>query len=291
MDLRHLRSLLAIAECGSFAAAAEAVGLTQSAVSLHVKALEEELGTALFDRSHRPPMLSPAGRMLVARARQILDLCDEVKASFTRGELAGSLELGAVPTALARFLPGALSDFRHAHPRVHIRVVSGLSAELAQQVRRGELDLAVLTRPQQRLEGLVWHEFVREPLMVVVPAQLAVEDHRTVLESQPFIQFSRRTWAGELIDHHLRRHGIRVRVGMEIDSLEAIRAMVVHGLGVSIVPLAPGGPVPEGLRTLPFGDPPEVRPLGVIERSGNPKARLVQGLLAVLQRQPETRSD
>jgi len=284
MDLRHLRSLLAIAELGSFAAAAQAVGLTQSAVSLHIKALEQELGTALFDRRHRPPLLSPAGRALVARARQIVDLCDDIRATIVGGELAGSLELGAVPTALASILPRALSDFQAAHPRVHIRVVSGLSAELAARVRRGELDVAVVTEPQQSLEGLVWHEFLRERLVVIAPAELTGESDRELLESRPFIQFSRRTWAGELIDRHLRQRRINVRIGMEIDSLEAIWAMVRHGLGVSVVPLGPVRPPCEGLRLLPLGRPPQERPIGIVERSGNPRARLVQGLLVELRR-------
>ncbi len=284
MDLRHLRTLLAIAEFGSFAAAARAVGLTQSAVSLHIRALEEEFGTPLFDRSRRPPTPTPAGRALVAGARQIVDLCEEVRASIQGGELAGELELGAVPTILASLLPRALSDFQAAHPRVRIRVVSGLSAELAEMVRRGALDLAVVTGPRHPPEGLVWHEFLRERFVVVAPADLPGESDRELLESRPFIQFSRRTWAGEMIDRQLRRRRIRVAVGMEIDSLEAIRAMVLHGLGVSIVPLAPGAVAPAGLRLLPFGDPPLERPVGIVERDGNPKTRLVQALLRELRR-------
>ncbi len=284
MDLRHLRSLLAIAELGSFAAAAQAVGRTPSAVSLHIQALEQELGTALFDRRHRPPLLTPAGRALVARARQLVDLWDDIRATIVGGELAGNLELGAVPTALASILPRALSDFLAAHPKVHMRVVSGLSAELAARVRRAELDVAVVTEPQQPLEGLVWHEFLRERLMVIAPAELTGESDRELLESRPFIQFSRRTWAGELIDRHLRRRRINVRIGMEIDSLEAIRAMVRHGLGVSVVPLGPVRPPCEGLRFLPLGRPPSERPIGIVERSGNPKTRLVQGLLVELRR-------
>ena len=87
-----------------------------------------------------------------------------------------------------------------------------------------------------------------------------------------------------MIDRQLRRRRIRVTVGMEIDSLEAIRAMVQHGLGVSIVPLAPGAVAPAGLRLLPFGDPPLERPVGIVERDGNPKTRLVRALLRELRR-------
>ncbi len=218
MDLRHLRTLPTIAELGRFGAAARAIGLSQSAVSLHIGALEGGLGTVLFDRRHRPRLLNPAGRALVARAREILDLCAEIEASIRGGEPAAELELGAVPTVLASFPPSALSDFQLAHPEVRIRVVSGLSAEPATLVRRGVLDLTVVTVPPLPRDGLLWQELLWEHFVVVAPAGLPGEVDRELLEARPFIPFSRRTRAGEMIDRGPRERGIAVRIGRHRDS-------------------------------------------------------------------------
>ncbi len=101
MSLRALRTLQAIARHGSFAGAGKAVGLTQSAVSLQVKALEEEFGAPLFDRSRRLPVLTEAGRIVVARSAEVLALYDDIAAALgDERSLAGRLRVGAVQTAL-----------------------------------------------------------------------------------------------------------------------------------------------------------------------------------------------
>lgn len=284
MELRPLRTLVSIADQGSFAAAAESLGLTQSAISLQVKALEESLGRALFDRGHRPPRLTEAGRQLVVEARQILSLYDRIFA----GEdnlLSGELVLGAVPTALGGIMPPALVALRASHPQLSIRVVSGLSNELADQLRAGSLDASLASEPQHLPEGLRARPIRQDPLVVIAPPDVPGNRDRELLESQPFIQFSRRAWAGEQIDQALRERGIAVRRAMEIDSLEAILEMVRHRLGVSVVPL-PYGRRPEslGLRALPFGNPPLTRPLVLLERADSPKSRLIAALGQALRR-------
>lgn len=279
MDLRHLKTLLAIAEHRTFAAAADAIGLTQSAVSLHVKALEGELGVKLFDRATRPPGLTGEGRMLVERAREIVQLCDGLGAAFDERKLAGTLQLGVVPTCLSGMMPAALASLRSQQPGLNIRVVSGPSAVLADSVRKGRLDAALVSEPMDLATGLAWRPVAREPLMVIAPKGTPGKTDRELLEALPYIQFQRRTWAGQLIDLHLRERGIRAPAGMEIDSLEAIADMVAHGLGVSVVPqrrLAQD--FPKGVRVLPFGDPPLYRAIGLVERPGTDHARLVDAL-------------
>jgi DNA-binding transcriptional LysR family regulator len=170
MNLRQLRTLVAIAEQGSFTAAGNAVGLSHSAISLHVKALEEELGIALADRTQRPPRLTARGIALVEQARRMAALEDEIRALGSDEALAGSLAVGVVPTAMVHLLPPALARLRALHPKLAIRVRTGLSSELAQAVRGAELDVAVVTRPDIPPEGLGLHEIAREPLVVIAPA-------------------------------------------------------------------------------------------------------------------------
>ena len=143
MSLRALRTLAAIAQHGSFARAAEAVCLTQSAVSLHVRTLEEAFNAPLFDRSRRTPTLTEAGRRAVERAREILAIYDGIAGELGEGgELAGRLRIGAIQTALAGVLPAALAALRRQHPRLRVQVYSGMSAELASRLDAGELDPA-----------------------------------------------------------------------------------------------------------------------------------------------------
>lgn len=279
MELRPLRTLVAIADLGSFAAAADSLGLTQSAISLQVKALETSLGQALFDRSHRPPQLTERGRQLAIEARQLLSLYARLFDGGEDSPLSGELNLGAVPTALGGIMPPALAALRAQHPQLSIRVTSGLSDELAGLLRSGALDAALTSEPQHLAEGLVARPICRDPFLVIAPPEAEGRSERALLEGNPFIQFSRRAWAGEQIDRALRERGILVRRVMEIDSLEAIIEMVRHRLGVAVVPLPFGRrPAELGLRALPFGDPPLYRALALLERSEGGKHRLIAAL-------------
>lgn len=276
MDFRHLKTLVAIAEHKSFAAAADAIGLTQSAVSLHVKAVEDQLQTTLFDRTTRPPLLNTQGTALVEKAREIIGLCDGLTDSLRGERVVGSVELGVIPTALTGILPDALVALRASHPELRIRVTSDLSADLAEAVRRGSLDVAVVSEPTHLAAGLSWHPIVSEPLMVIAPQHTPMgpdrEPDRALLESLPFLQFKRFAWAGRLIDTHPRERGIHVRPGM-----------VSRGLGVSIAPMrAMAEPFPENVRAVPFGDPPLMRNIGLIERSENAKIDMVKALYETL---------
>jgi DNA-binding transcriptional LysR family regulator len=282
MDLKHLKTLIAIAENGSFAAAGEAIGLTQSAISLHVKSLEDELETKLFDRTTRPPRLNTRGRNLIDRARTIVEQCEGLSDIATGEAFSGSLDIGSVPTLLSGILPPALSAIRGSHPDIRIRVSSGLSADLVGRVHKGELDVAVVTEPSQLQTGLSWHMFAKEPLMVIAPEGTVGETDRELLDAGPFIRFQRYAWAGRLIDTHLKDRGIRVHTGMEIDSLEAIASMVKHGLGVSVVPDRAAADLPSGIKKVPFGDPPLCRIIGVVERRDNPKIHLIRALVEIL---------
>jgi len=283
MDIRHLKTLIAIAENRSFAAAADAVGLTQSAVSLHVKALEEQLQTSLFDRSTRPPLLNAQGIVLVEKAREIVALCDGLTDSLRGERVGGVLDLGAVPTALTGILPGALVNLNTQHADLRIRVTSGLSAELADAVRKGALDVALVSEPDQLATGLSWHPVVHEPLMVIAPKDAPGETDRELLEALPFIRFKRFAWAGRLIDTHLKDRGIHLSSGMEMDSLEAVAGMVAHGLGVSVVPARTiAVPFPDNVRAVAFGKPPLTRTIGLVERTANAKDDMVRALYAEL---------
>ncbi len=286
MELRHLkylRTLVAIASYGGFSAAGEALGLTQSAVSLHVRALEEALGVELFDRRRRPPRLNARGAAAVERAREIVRLCQAFDAAIAPDAVSGVLELGAVPTVLSGVLPDALARLRAAHADLGVHLTSGMSRELAAAVRRARLDAAIVSEPIGGPGELHWYPVDAEPLMAIAPAGTPGESDRELLAAGPFIRLRRYAWAGRLIDAELRARGIAVRTTMEVDSLEAVSLMVSRGLGVSVAPRRSiGEPFPPGIRSAPFGDPPVRRVIGLVERADNPKSGLVGALHEVL---------
>ncbi|ACT11871.1 MULTISPECIES: LysR family transcriptional regulator [Pectobacterium] len=288
MSLKALRTLVAIAQYGSFARAAEAVCLTQSAVSLHVRSLEEDFNVLLFDRSRRVPVLTEAGHRAVEQARDILAQYDGIAAELGEGgELAGRLRVGAIQTALAGVLPAALAALRRAHPRLRVLVNSGMSAELAIRIDAGELDAAVTTEPVKPYPtGLVSTPLYQEGFWIVAPSALASLDPRQLLQEHPFIRFDRRAWAGRTIDRELRRQRLRVQTDMELDSQEAIVQMVASGLGVAVIPLSERAMACLGnLTCIPFGEPQQQRRVVLLEREDRPAARLAAALADAIRTQ------
>jgi len=287
MSIRRLRTLLAVADQGTFAAAARAVFVSQAAVSMQMKSLEQELGVPLFDRKKRPPMLNTPGLALIPRAREIVRAYDEMLrgASDTRG-LAGELTIGAVPTTMTGLVPKAISGLRAAYPMLHIKVVPELSAGLLPQVERGHLDAAIVSEPQYPISQLEWTPFAAEALILLTAMDTPEQDPETLLRELPFIRFNRQAWVGRLIHDWLRSKRIHVHEVMELDTLEAISTMVFHGLGVSIVPRrCVPSPSPLALRRIPLEAPDHARILGVIMRPDCPNHRLVEVFTAALVEQ------
>jgi len=282
MDLRRLRTMVAIAEAPSFTAAGAALGLSHGAVSLHVKELEAELGVALVDRARRPPVLTDRGAALVEHARRMLAIADEIAGLGAAEALVGTMAVGIVPSAMAGLAPPALAALRAAHPRLRLRIRAGLSADLALMVRSGELDAALTTAPEAAIPGLRAREAAREPLEAIAPAAAQGGDARALLQGRPFIWFSRRTWAGQMIERRIEEMGLSVDAAMEVDSLEAVEALVRHGLGVSVAPRR-AGVGRAGIAAAPLGDPPLWRALALLERPRNPRARLADALLAAVR--------
>lgn len=287
MDInpKHLESLEAIALHGTFSAAAIAVGRSHSAVSLHIKALEQALATQLVDRDQRPPVLTPDGTALVEQAHRYRAVMDDIRAIGRSERLSGTLSVGVVPTAMTHLMPPALASLRQAHPDLGIEIRSDLSGRLAAALAGTDLDAAVLTGPDLARDDIILHPVAEEPLVVIAPAGATGTSDAAVLAAHPFIWFSRATWAGQQIERRLLDRGIAVRATMEVDSLEAIAALVRHGLGASIVPLTAGS-ITDGLHRVPFCTPQARRRLVLATRRPPAKARLADALLTALRSVP-----
>lgn len=278
MDIRTLYTLIAIVDHGSFAAAGQSVGLSASAVSLQISALEDEIGLSLFDRSTRPPSLTENGRLFAERARDLVQRWEDLSENFQRDTGGGMLRLGAVHTVVSGMLAVALGRLRLQRGELLVRLHTGLSHELEERLRRGSLDCALVTDPPDRPSDLVFHEVAEEPLVVLAPASAPGRTDAAILSENPYVRFSPAARMAKLIDRALSDRGVRINTVMEVDTLEGVISLVSQGLGVSIVPLYQGSALPRTVRHVPFGAPPVTRKLCLVEQQGNPKSRLVKVL-------------
>lgn len=284
MGVDYLNTLLAIVDQRSFAKAGKVVGLSRSAVSLQVRALEEEFGILLFDRNARPPKLTPEGEKFVLRARELLSSWSSLRNASRQQPPRGVLNIGAVHTIVSGVLPPALRKLRARRPDLEIKLSTGLAHELEAGVRRGAIDAAVLPQPSAVEPGLVWQPFCTEWLAVIAPSRAKGKTDRELLASAPFIRLRRVAWGlGRLIDQELSRRRIEVNATMEVDTLEGIMSLVTNGIGVSIAPKRPiSRPFMQGIRSVPFGDPPLSRTISVLQKHVNPSRQFVQDLYDAL---------
>ena len=285
MDVKSLYTLIAAADCGSFAEAGASLGISLSAVSHQLRALESETGLTLFDRRKRPPLLTEEGRAFVERARAVIAQWEALSDSLSRSPARGSLRVGAVHTTVAAAMPAALLRLQAAYPDLSVRLATGLSHDLEDQLKRRMIDCAVVTEAEPEDPDLVAERIASEPLVLIAPKTAKGRDIGKILASQPYVRFSRQARVARLIEGELRRRNITVASRMEIDTLDAVISLVQSGLGVSIVPLNAGGRTfPKEIRALPLGSPPILRHLVVERRGDSAKSHLVSLLVEELRR-------
>lgn len=283
MDTRQLKTLLAIQSYGTFAQAADVVGLTPSAVSQQVLALEDELQVTLFDRSSRPPKLTPQGMQVLDMAKDMLRREEDTRASLRGDQIAGTLMLGSVRSSALNLLPRAIVQMRNQYPDLKTSLRVSLSSTLIGDVAAGRLDAAVVAEHVGFPNALRWSPFLREPLMLIAPEKTKPQDAISLLNANPYIRFRSAVPLANLIDTEISRLGIVTNDVAEIDTIEAIVTCVRQGLGVSIVPhMALQYPDDMHLLRLPFGQPPVNRQIGIVERTVSPRSEIIGRLHSIL---------
>lgn len=283
MDTRQLRTLLAIETHGTFAQAADVVGLTPSAVSQQVSALETELRVAIFDRSTRPPRLTLEGLQVIEMARDILRREEDTKASLRGDHIAGTLLLGSVRTSALNLLPRALVHMRQRYPDLKPSLRISLSSPLIADVAAGRLDAAIVAEHLGFPNALRWSPFLREPLWLIAPKEMEAQDPIHLLNTRPYIRFRSAVPLANLIDTEISRLGVVTNDVAEIDTIGSIVTCVRQGLGISVVPhVALQEPEGVDIVRLPFGQPQVIRQIGIVERTVSPRGEIIARLHAVL---------
>ena len=284
MDIRVLKTLVAVAQHGSFATAANVVGLSPSAVSMQIQMLEQHLAIELFDRSRRPPALNAKGIALLPTARKIIDLHDSMRdAASSPNEFVGRLRLGVIPTALSSFVPAVLAGVTAAYPLLEIQIATGMNTPLFKLLNNEELDAAIMGEPPNLRSGLLWQPFVKEPICVIAPPDSPGETAEELLRMHPYIKLLRGAWQLRMIEEQTAKMALSLHTIMQLDSIEAVTMMVHHGLGVSIVPRRSGENLLRlPVKVVPFGEPPLYRTIGLVQIQGSLKGHLCNAVFGQL---------
>ncbi len=285
-SVRLLRTFVAVATEGSFAAAAPRVALSQAAVGLQMRSLEDALRRPLFDRQGKTITLNQAGRELLTQARPWLALYEQMLAgSATEQPMAGVLQLGAVVSALRPLLQATLA-IKTRHPALDLHVRAAKSAELLARVLAGELDAAIAVHdPRASAPAhLSWTPLYAEPMVLLAPAQAPEVSARQLMQRGPFIRFDRTEHTGQLVERTLRRLRLEPAPFLELNAIETMVDLVRAGLGVAMVPLLRHQRWREDpqLRVLNLPAHAERRHLGLVQLRTTPKALPVGALLREL---------
>ena len=288
MTVKQIRAFLAVAQSLSFAVACERLHLSQSALSLTIKALEEGLGGRLFSRTTRNVTLTPEGEALLPLARRLIadwdNAEDELRQRFTLQQ--GRVTLAAMPSFAGNLLPPILKAFRARYPKVNVTVNDVINEQVLEMVRDRQVELGVAFEPQQS-SSLAFTPLYIDRFVAVVPSDSALADcGETDWESLlklPFITLQRPSTVRVMLEEHLQARNMKLPVALESHQLATVGRMVASGLGVSAVPALCAGQMHElGARCITLRDP-LMRAIGVLTKPGHELSAAAQALFDILQ--------
>ncbi|AZC23902.1 LysR family transcriptional regulator [Pseudomonas sessilinigenes] len=289
MTVKQIRAFLAVAHSMSFALACERLHLSQSALSLTIKALEEGLGGRLFTRNTRNVALTPEGEALLPLARRLIadwdNAEDEMRQRFTLQR--GRVTLAAMPSFAGNLLPPILKQFRARYPQVNVTVDDVINEQVLEMVRDREVELGVAFEPQDNT-SLVFTPLYIDRFVAVVPRDSPLAgrheiDWQTLLQ-EPFITLQRPSTVRVMLEEHLRARGVQLPVEFESHQLATVGRMVASGLGVSAVPALCAGQMRElGGHCITLGEPVVERAIGVLTKPGDELSTAAQALFDILR--------
>ncbi len=241
MDLIKLRTFCSIAEKGNFSAVAEDLFMSQSAVSQQVQALERRYGVVLFDRGSKGATLTDPGRILYEKAKQILDIEDQINHELDelRGLRGGELHVGASTTVGNYLMPFYLGEFKRRYPDVKVSLIVENTRIIEDQLLAAVFPLAVVEHEVQN-PSLVKEAIEKDELVLFcAPGHRWVDEGSTTkdeLMKEPFISRELGSGTREVVEEKLKKGGVSdLNVAMELGNSSAITTAVAAGLGVSIL--------------------------------------------------------
>lgn len=241
MELRQLRHFVAVAETGNISTAAKKIFLTQPALSRQIKALEDELGQPLLQRSAHSIRLTPAGERLLPEARELLRQADEMRERVRASAQAVRLRVGYAPSLASGIMAAAVADFSQAHPGAQVELLDLTSVEMLSGLEDNKLDIALLAASGAKSRGFTWHHLLSAEWRLAVGRRHPLARRQRISPAdaarEPLLVFNRRDYPGywSIVTKWLRRHRLRPEVAGDYDGAESLIAAVESGLGVALV--------------------------------------------------------
>lgn len=239
MELRELRSFTTAAKLRSITRAAEELGMGQPTVTTHIKKLERELGTVLFDRIKRPIQLTPAGATLAELATPLLGGIDSLATDAGIAEQESPVRLASTHDIIPHTLLRVVRVFLAAHPHAHVRILSGRREEVVHMVEDGTVDMGLVPGPERSIEFVFQPLFGYERVLITPIEHPLLDSPLTTLDDiarWPLIMMGRGTYTRAMLENEFRRRGVDYEIIIELDSMDMIKHYVALGMGVSVGP-------------------------------------------------------
>ncbi len=254
MELRQLRYFVAVAETSNISRAAQKLFLTQPALSRQIKALEDEIGQCLVERSAHSIRLTPAGDALLREARELLQRVDAMLERVRAAGQSVRLRVGYAPSLSSGLLSGAVENFAQKHPQARVELFDLSTKEMLAGLESDTLDVALSVGQKRDGHGLKWTPLLQVSWQLAVNHQhpLARRKHVTVAEvaGEPLLVFCQRDYPEywDAITGWLRKHQQRLAIAGEYDGVDSLLAAVESGLGVAIVTTSTARLIPKRVR-------------------------------------------
>ena len=290
MHVDSLKVFCDLVDAASFSKAAALHGITQSAVSQQVRALETRFGCALLERSRSGVAATPEGHAFYATCREMLaswgafgDRLGELK-----NEISGELRIASIFSIGLHDLPARLEAFRARHPHVAVHVDYRRSVQVYEMIESGEAHIGLVAFPSKR-PGLMFEIFDEDKLVVICHPKhpLAAKKHipLTAVAGEPFIGFEPDTPTRKMTDRYLRKAGVKVTPVTEFDNIETVKRAVEIGSGISIVPArtVTAEVASRQLAAIEVDSPRMTRPLATIISRNRPRPPGMKEFIALLK--------
>ncbi|UWX92160.1 LysR family transcriptional regulator [Enterobacter mori] len=292
LNLGYLATFRLVIQRGSFSAAADVLGISQPAVSLQIRQLEQFLQTRLVERTGRGIKATAAGQALLIHGERIEQAVDETLRSVSafNHDVSGTITLGTGATACIHLLPPLLQQLRSDYPLLRVGVTTGNTLDIVRAIEENRLDMGLVTLPVSGraldVMPVMDEEFV---FIASLEQQAMFTDLRPdALHTQPLIAFESGSGTRALIDGWFEASGLTIAPAMQLGSIEAIKRMVRSGLGYSIVPkmAVEQRADREGLCVSSLS-PVLQRQLAVVMRQDKILSKGISGIIRILQQHPE----
>lgn len=288
VTIRQLQAFITVAQTRSFAEACTLLHLSQPALSIAIRNLEDAIGGRLLERTTRSVALTPEGARFYPVVKRLLTDWDksleDVRNLFALRQ--GKLDIAAMPTFAGSLLPAILAQYRRQFPDINITVHDVIAESVVDMVREGRVELGVTFDPGEA-QDLNFKPLFRDRFVAVLPGDHPLLAKRQLrwhdLHSFPYITLQRPSSIRLLIDRILQEHGTALTPAFEAHQLASIGRMVAAGLGVSVVPALSGAQMREmGVECRPLSTPVITRNVGVITRKRHPLSVATQAMLDVI---------